>query len=272
MQLEQNITLNIFDCLRCAYQNIVTYFKEILIGSYLLGIVIYLASFVMPKVPTESHPDNYIIFIVYVSVGLMVHVFLSLIIYRLLSLGKDQFLKITSTKVLSILSKMFLYSIGLMCLLFLAMLALLLFVGLITAIINETSGQTLLSNNILEPIVNITMLAVSLLIMMRLQPTFISLATDASLIPMKSSFYYTRDNTKKFIAIGLLGFIPSLMPSLIIFGLINILDLTFLSGDIIALLVFPFLLLPNLVILSTGLEVYKTLVADQENNEVDISI
>ena len=272
MQIERNRPLNIIDTLKASYSRLLQNVKEAIIISYVLAMIIFLSSLVLPSIPTEPSPNNYIIFLTYVCVGLIVHVVLSFFTYRLLALGKGNLLKISPAEFLSIMGKMFLYSVGLLFLLFLAMLALLLFVGLITAIINGVTEQAILSNSILEALVNITMLAISLLIIMRLQPTFISLALNENLVPMKSAFYYTRDNNKELSAIGLFGFIPSMMPMLIVFWLISITNLSFLSGDILALVLFPFLVLPNLVILSAGVEIYCSMVKGQIENKVDVSV
>ncbi len=265
MEFEQNRSLLILGILKSAYINVLSNVKKILIGSYILALIVSVLSFVLPSTPTGPSPDNYLIFITYLCAGMLMHVLLSTFLSRLLILGPQKLLKINLTQLLTILGKTFIYLMVLIFLLFLAMVALLLFIGLITSIVNGVTGQVILPEQILAPVVNIAMLAVTLLIFMRLQPTFISIAINKAVIPMKSAFFYTRNNNKELIGISLLGFIPSMMPLMLIYWVINAANITLLSGDILALLLFPLLLLPNIIVLSAGIEIYKILVPLEES-------
>ena len=110
-----------------------------------------------------------------------------------------------------------------------------------------------------------------LLINMRLQPTFISIAINEQTLPMKSAYFYTRDNNRELILIGLFSFIPALLPSTVALMFVNNLSLSQNAVVITDFLLFPLLLLPNLVLLSAGVQIYNYLVP-QNKGHMDIQV
>ena len=91
---------------------------------------------------------------------------------------------------------------------------------------------------------------------------------------MKSAYYYTRDNNKKLILIGLFAFIPAMLPSTAALMIIENFTAEKTTIDLIAYLLFPLILLPNIVVMSAGAEIFKFLVPvgpNEVNNKGDIT-
>ena len=267
-----NKTLPVLDILKNSYSAVIANIKPFIIFSYVLCAPIYLLSTIMPPAASNIDDVSYTSIITYLILSVIILIIINTFFYRLFSVGKSQLFKINPPQLLKIFSKMAIYLFVLAFLLFITLLAVVLIFGLAVSIVSEIAGDSALSEALMRSVVNFALLIAILLVNMRLQPTFISIAINKVSIPMKSAFYYTRDNNKELILIGLFSFIPALLPSTICFMIIGMLNLDPNYVNILAFLLFPLLLLPNVLILSAGIEVYKYLLPEQLNQEMDVSV
>lgn len=268
--IDKNRTLPVMDILYLSFKNIIAKIKTVFILSYLIALIVYLFTLFLPG-PTNL-PEEAGLFarISYIGLFLSLVLIISIVFYRLWTLDIKSYKDYVPSKLVAVIFKMIMYLAGLFFLLFIAELAVFLLFLLITAIVNNIGDAPIINEAHIGPVVYFTMLMVTLLIVMRLQPTFISVATNNEHIPMKSSYYYTRDNNKELIMIGLFTFLPALMPIMITFYAFTGDNGSASTGALLTFLVFPLFLLPYLMVLSAGVEVYKYLVPSQNISEIEI--
>ncbi len=264
---DKNKSLPVMDILQQTYLGLFDKAKSILILSYAIALCAYVARIFLPDPANLPGEANFNARMAYIGLFLFLLLIISIGFYRLLAMDIKSLKDIIPRRIISVAVKMILYLICLMFLLFIAELALSLLFMLIVSIVNNVFASEILNEVNLPPVVYFSMLIVSLLIIMRLQPTLISVAVDQKLIPMKDAYYYTRDNSKALILIGLFSFIPSMMPILIIFYAISGLTGMTSTGGIATFLVFPIFLLPYLAVLSAGIEVSKFIVPAEAFDE-----
>lgn len=271
---DKNIPLPVMEILRNGYSVVFNNVKFWLIFSYILALPIYLISKLLPEPSIEQINFDYLSLVSYLTISIIILVAINIFFYRIFMLEKGDLLKISTRELLGVFFKMAAYILALLCVLFLAILTLVLLFGLVVTIVQAVAGETALSEAILSTVVNLLMLIVMLLITMRVQPTFINVALNKAVLPMKSAYYYTRDNNKELILIGLFSFIPAMLPSTAALMIIESFTAGETTIDLVAYLLFPLLLLPTIVVMSAGAQIYKFLVPtgpDDKNHTVDIT-
>lgn len=257
------------DILKNAYLTVYGNFKSLIIFSYLLAVPIYLISQFLTMPTAEAATVSYFTIAAYILISLLILAITNIYFYRLFMLGKENVLKITPDKLFSVSTSMLTYLLALFGILFIALVTISLIIGVIVSVVNELVGPG--GSSLISAAANLIILIVMLLINMRLQPTFISIAVNVQTLPMKSAYYYTRDNNRELILIGIFSFIPALLPSTVALMFVNNLSLTQNAVVITDFLLFPLLLLPNVVLLSAGVQIYNYLVP-QNNSNLDIRI
>lgn len=258
MQDDKNKLLPVMDILKNAYLTIYTNIKSLIIFSYLLAVPIYLISQFLTMPTAETATVSYFTIAAYVLISLLILAITNIYFYRLFTLGNENVLKITPDKLFSLSTSMVAYLLALFGILFIALVTVSLIIGVIVSVVNELLGPG--RSALTSAAANLIILIVMLLINMRLQPTFISIAINEQTLPMKSAYYYTRDNNRELILIGLFSFIPALLPSTVALIFVNNLSLSQNAVVISDFLLFPLLLLPNIVLLSAGVQIYNYLV------------
>ncbi|HRW30770.1 MAG TPA: hypothetical protein P5227_12290, partial [Emcibacteraceae bacterium] len=211
MQDDKNKLLPVMDILRNTYLTVYSNIKSLIIFSYLLAVPIYLISQLLTMPTTEEPTVNYFTIAAYVLISLLILAITNIYFYRLFKLGKENVLKITPDQLFSVSTSMLAYLLALFGILFIALVTISLIIGVIVSVVNELVGPSRTSYT--SAVANLIILIVMLLINMRLQPTFISIAINEQTLPMKSAYFYTRDNNRELILIGLFSFIPALLPS-----------------------------------------------------------
>jgi hypothetical protein len=132
---------------------------------------------------------------------------------------------------------------------------------LMLSIIGSVAGEAATNGLIISTITSSVIFSFLILIVLRTQPTFISISVDHTVLQMKSSYYYTRDNNWNLLAIGFLAYVPLLLISTAIMMLINNATLVDSNvNNILSYLVTPLNLLPFALQTSAGIEIYKYLV------------
>ncbi len=264
--IEKNRSLPVFDILHLSFINIFAKIKPIFLISYGIALSIYIVVMLLPGPGDLVSEASLLIRISYLALLLSLLLIISTLFYRALSFDILSFRELFPKKAGTII-KMLLYLIGLMFLLFIATLAISLFFLLIAAIVNNVTEASILNETNLPPVVYFSMMVVILFIIMRLQPTFISIATERNFIEMKSSYYYTRDNFKELILIGLFSFVPAMLPIVIVYYALAGSSGLAVTNTFVTFLIFPLFLLPYLSVLSAGIEVDKFLVKGQASNK-----
>jgi len=254
----KNIILPVMTILKKSYLMVFNNIKIWLIYSYILAIPIFLLSTVLSQLNY-----NFLSLSFYITICFIVLISINIFFYRVFALPKKDLFKIDIGEFIKSFLKMATYLLALLCVLFLAILTLGLLLGLIVSIVEEVAGKTALSEALLTTLVTIVMLVFILLITMRVQPTFISIALNKAILPMKSAYYYTRDNNRRIIIIGLLSFIPAMIPSIVGVMIIDVVG----PSDLLSYFLFPFLLLPSIIIISSGITIYELLVPEDLENE-----
>lgn len=269
MMIEKNKSLPVFDILHLSFTNLLAKIKYIFLASYGTAFSIYMIVMILPSPVNMTSEASLLIRISYDVIFLSLLLIISTLLYRLLSFDICNIRNLVPKKPGTTIVKMFLYLIALAFLLFVATLAVSLFFLLVAAIVNNVTETSALNETNLPPVVYFSMMIAILLIIMRLQPTFISIATERTLIEMKSSYYYTRDNFKELILIGLFSFAPAMLPVLIVYYAIESSTGVAITNAFLTFLMFPLFLLPYLSLLSAGIEVDKFLVQEQASNKME---
>lgn len=265
---DKNKSLSVLDILHQSYANIVRKISSVFLVSYVIAVFVYFAVMILPGPSNLEGEADLLARLSYIGLFIALLLIVSITFYRLLVFDIKSYRDLFPKKPASVILRTTLYLIAILLLLFIAQLSISLIFMLVASIINNIVGSQVLNEANLPPVVYFTMIAVTLLIVMRLQPTFISIATNRKQVPMKDAYYYTRDNFKELLLIGLFSFVPAMMPILIVlYGLSGATGLM-ATGSFITFIIFPLFLLPYISVLSAGIEVGRHLVPDQDSKEV----
>lgn len=244
------------------YKNI----KDYLLLSYIIMFPVFLMSLALPiniepDAPLSSTVVSYLIL-----VALLIIVF-TILMLRLYTLDRTSLYKIKFVDFISIFIKTFFYYIALYTVFILAILSVILLFGLVISVINSFAGEAGLDNTIIAIIVRFFTLLFLTLIALRVMPTFVSIAIKDNFLPMKSAYYFTRDNNKRLIWIG----IASTLPTLLIVNQLSIFAAHI--NSLIFYLLSPLSLTPYALLLAAGSEIYKHLFAhaDIKHNQFMIN-
>ncbi len=271
MDDDLNKSLPVDEIVKKAYSNVRDNLKYILILSYIVMIPVFFASRLLNLGSFEENNINIAGILLYLCVSIAVLLFLNVFSYRLFVLGREKLYKININQLLSMLGKLLLYYIALFAVLFLAVVTLALLMGLIVMIVQAVSGLNTQNNPITTTIFSSFILIFVLLISLRVQPTFISIALNRKAIPMKTSYYYTRDNNMNLLIIGFASYFPVALLSSLLSTAIVTLEKSAPGAEYLMVLILPLFMLPNILIFSAGAEIFKYLVPKDQNHKVDIS-
>lgn len=272
---DKNISLQVAEIVKGSYSGLINNIKSVVIFTYLLAIPVYLVSKFLPS-PANGYQDaSPAVVILYFVVCFAILIVVNIFFYRLFILPKGQFFKITIGDLLNSVGKIALYLLALLGVFFITLVTAILFIAVIVSVFTELGALSETGSAVVNLIANLLILSLVMLINMRIQPTFISIATNNTTLPMKSAYYYTRDNNKPLLVIGLSCILPALaLSSLIYFG-VQTSEVSSSAADLLNFILFPVLLLPNILLFSAGAEIYKFLVLDksnQQHNPIDITV
>lgn len=263
---EKNKILNSSDVIKRAYANILIHFKTYLMLCYVILLPTFIYQYLSP-LKIDPKTTQFIEVLPRLIFTLLVLIILGIFINRLFMFGKERLFKLTPKELLKIFSKYFLYTIALAIVLLLALLSIGLLFALILTVINSSIGTNALSSEIISSIVWIVMALFLSLVVFRTLPTFTSIATNNRFIPMKSAYYYTRNNNKNLLIIAVACFLPMTMISaLLVFMVDNIGFESNTINSIIAFILLPINILPYALQLSAGIEIYKELIPNEHNS------
>lgn len=271
---DRNISLPVAKIVRNSYSGLIKNIKSIVIFSYLLAIPVYLVSKLLPSPANGSQEASPIAIVLYFVVCFAILVIVNIFFYRRFTLHEGQILKITVKKLIRIVGRIAAYLLALLGVIFITLVTAILFIAVIVSVFTELGALNETGGAVVNVIANLLILSLIMLINMRIQPTFISIATGNNTLPMKSAYYYTRDNSKSLIMIGLLCILPALALSSALYMGIQALVVSPVSTDLVNFALFPFLLLPNILLFSAGAEIYKVLIPnafDQQSNATGIA-
>jgi hypothetical protein len=257
---DKNIILNLKEVLYNSYSNLRDHAKPYIILCYIVMLPMSLWQLVSPftiDVQT-TQPIDLLPRLLFTLAFLL---FFNIFLYRLFLLGKEQQFKLSLTKLFDIFTKSFLYMLALGAVVILALLSVVLLFGLIFVIINSVAGESAMENSSISTIILFFIFSLLMLIVFRTQPTFASIAIGEKIIPMKSAYYYTRDNGKRLILIGLGCYLPlSILSGLLVMGIVALGLSQAYFGTIISFILSPLSLAPFALQTSAGAEIFKTLV------------
>ena len=260
MQGDQNIILDVKDILIKSYGNLRDNLKSYLIICYVMMFPMSLWQLISP-LTIDMETTQAIDLLPRLLCTLVFLLFFSIFLYRLFLLGKDRQYKVTPSKLLDIFTKTFLYTLALGAVMVLALLSVVLLFGLVIVVINSMAGENAMENSSVSTIILFFISILLMLIIFRTLPTFISIAIGEATIPMKSAYYYTRENGKQLILIGLGCYIPvSILSGLLIIAIaqLGITGNTF--GAVLSFILSPLSIAPFALQTSAGAEIFKTLV------------
>lgn len=256
---DQNHKLAAVNVIKDSYKNLLIHLKSYLIISYAVMLPLFVIQFLAPISFEKSGSFSWPLALALLTAGILLILF-AIFLYRLFSLDKNRLFKVSINDLLNMLMKSFLYSLALGAVLILAYFSLGLLFGLILSIINSAAGGDPLSGEQLADIISYAIMFFMLIVIFRVQPTFISIALGHKTIEMKSAYYYTRDNNKNLLLIALSCYFPLIVIS----GLLNVINSEVIaaSGSFISFLISPLEMLPYALQLSAGSVIYKNLVMD----------
>lgn len=268
---DQNHKLAALTVIKDSYKNLFRHLKSYLIISYGVMLPLFLIKFVTPISIDQNAPFSWpLAFSLFAAIILLI--LFAIFLYRLFILSRERLFKVTANDLMNMILKSLLYSLALGAVLILAYLSLGLLFGLVLSIINSAGGNLLSADRIAD-IITYAIMLFMLLVLFRVQPTFISIALGDKTIAMKSAYYYTRDNNKNLLLIGLACYLPLI----IIPGLLIMLDggTNAATDSVISLLISPLNFLPYALQISAGSVIYKELVSGQLENQpqkMDITV
>lgn len=262
---EVNKKLPILHIIKMTYKSIFNNMKSFLILSYLIMAPLYAVRF---SLPSQLGFQSAALWLYFVFI-LVVMLFLSIFLYRVFILAPADHFKLNANELIKVFLKTLLYAIALIAVISLTIITVSLLFGLMLSIINSAAENNAIDISYIESLIYLVILGFVMIAILRTQPTFISIAITARTIPMKSAYYYTRDNNWNMLAIGVINYLPMMMVAQM---------LTFFTGYIngyfelvILFILSPINLMPYALILSTGAQIYKYLIAAQQN-ENDVVI
>lgn len=271
---DRNISLPVAEIIKRSYKGLTNNIKSIMVFSYLLAIPVYLVSKLLPSPANGYQEASPVAIVLYFVVCFAILIVVNIFFYRLFILQKGQFFKITVEELMGAISRIAAYLLALLGVLFVTLVTAILFIAVIVSVFTELGALNEAGGAVVNLIANLLILSMIMLINMRIQPTFISIAANGKVLPMKSAYYYTRDNNKPLLVIGLLCMLPALALSSIIYMGVQVSEVSSLGADLLNFALFPLLLLPNILLFSAGAEIYKFLVSgepNQQHNTTDIT-
>lgn len=261
---DQNHKLAAITVIKDSYLNLLTHLKSYLIISYAVMLPLFLIQSLAPISIDQETPFSWQLMVSLLGTSILLILY-SIFLYRLFVLGRAPLFKITMDTILRMLLKSFLYSLALGAVLILAYLTLGLLFGLVLSVINSAAGGDLLSGELLANIISYAIMLFMLIVLFRVQPTFISIALDHKTIEMKSAYYYTRENNSNILLIGLACYLPlMIIPGLLI--MLNV-ETNTTVDSVISFLISPLNMLPFALQISAGAVIYKKLVLRQLENQ-----
>ncbi len=275
MQQDLNDKLPVIKVIKNAYVGLFDKKKQFLIMSYLVAIPLFGVQYFFPvKVAYEEFSSTNVWINMIISLPLLL--LLGIFLFRLFMLGAKNQFRITPGDLINMFGRSFLYSIALALVIILVILCVGLLFGLMLVIINSVAGENATSGGVISSLITSVILMFVLLTVFRTQPTFVSIALNQKTLPMKSAYYYTRDNNWNLIFIGIACYAPIMLPTLLILTL-NIGTQTSPTPLTMSLsfLLAPLNIMPYALQLSAGTEIYKYLVPyDEEghNRKMDLTV
>ncbi|MDG1708091.1 MAG: hypothetical protein P8H03_04980 [Emcibacteraceae bacterium] len=260
MQEDQNIILDVKSILIKTYGNLRDNLKSYLILCYVMMLPMSLWQMISP-LPTDIKILQPIEIMPRLILTLAFLCLFSIFLYRLFLLGKELQFKLSPSKLLRIFTKTFLYSLALAAVLLLALLSVALLFALVIVVINSFAGENAMENMTISTIIIFFISLLLMLIIFRTLPTFTSLAIGEKTILMKSAYFYTRQNGKKLLLIGIGCYFPiSLISTLLVMGLSQMQISGDATGTIISFILAPLSIAPFALQTSAGAEIFKALI------------
>jgi len=263
---EKNKILDPLEIIKRSYTNILDHFKSYLVLCYVILLPTFIYQYISP-LKIDPKTTQFIEVLPRLIFTLLILIILGIFLNRLFMLGKEHLFKLTTKSLLEIFSKYLLYTIALSIVLLLALLSIGLLIALILTVINSSIGAKTLGSEIISSLVWVLMALFLSLVVFRTLPTFTSIANGNHLIPMKSAYYYTRNNNKNLVIIALACFLPMTMISALLAYMVSNTGVASNTiNSIIAFILLPISILPYALQLSAGVEIYKELVPIEHNS------
>ncbi|MDG1438606.1 MAG: hypothetical protein P8P98_06475 [Emcibacteraceae bacterium] len=260
MQSEQNIILDVKSILIKTYGNLRDSLISYMILCYVMMLPMSLWQLISP-LAIDTQTTQVIELLPRLLCTLVFLLFFSIFLYRLFLLGKDRQYKVTPSKLIDIFTKTFIYTLALGAVMILALLSVVLLFGLMVSVINSVAGESALENSSISTLILFFISILLMLIVFRTLPTFISIAIGEETIPMKSAYYYTRDNGKRLILIGLGCYIPmSILSGLLIIAIAQLGITGDTLGAVLSFILSPLSIAPFALQTSAGAEIFKALI------------
>ncbi|MCC3861641.1 hypothetical protein [Pseudemcibacter aquimaris] len=260
---EDNKILSPKDVLIKAYSNLKDNLKSYCILSYVVMLPLSLLQFIAPlRINPETTSFTEVLLPLLLTLAFLV--IFSILLYRQFLMGKDSVFKLPFASFAEKFIKSFAYTIALSLVLILALLSVGLLFGLILVIVNAAAGENATDNIVISTVIWMLMSLFMALVIFRTIPTFANLAVSNTLLPMKSSYYYTRQNNKNLILIAIGCYAPMAMISALLFYIIYSLGLeSDVSTMVISYILMPISLAPFALQVSAGSVLFAELVPDE---------
>ena len=259
MQETPNKILSPIDVVRRTYQNLMDNLKSYCLLVYVILFPTFASQYFWP---VRIDPDTSKLDIILpLILTFSILVILSIFLFRLFMLGKENLFKLSASKLFDMMSRSFLYSIALAMVLVIALFSVGLLFMLILTIIGSIAGENTINSILVSTIGWIGISFFLMLIIFRTLPTFISIAIGSRTIPMKTAYYYTRENNKSLLIIGICCYLPLTIISAILGYIVGSIGI---ENDVIMMLIsfmiIPISIAPLALQLSAGSELYKELI------------
>ena len=241
---EKNKILDPLEIIKRSYTNILDHFKSYLVLCYVILLPTFIYQYISP-LKIDPKTTQFIEVLPRLIFTLLILIILGIFLNRLFML----------------------YTIALSIVLLFALLSIGLLIALILTVINSSIGAKTLGSEIISSVVWVLMALFLSLVVFRTLPTFTSIANGNHLIPMKSAYYYTRNNNKNLVIIALACFLPMTMISALLAYMVSNTGVESNTiNSIIAFILLPISILPYALQLSAGVEIYKELVPIEHNS------
>jgi len=260
MDNDINKNLPVVNIIKQTYGQMFGYVKQHLILSYIAMFPLFFIGIFYPLTLNPQQVNQTQILIYLIPLGL-IYIIISIFYYRLYSLGTSSYLKIGINDLLKLFGKMTWYSLMLFSVQILALFTVGLLFGLMLSVIYSVAGLDPQSNYFSSVLAPLVIMVFLLLISLRVQPTFISIALQKEVLPMRSAYYYTRNNNWNLVIIGLASIFPAfLISQVIIYSINGVFNFDPLFNSILMYLLSPLSMYSFALLLAAGTEVYKFLV------------
>jgi len=206
MQDNPSPRLPIMALLRTSYRMFFDQIKSHLVISYLFSLpflIINISGWLNLSNFQPQNPGSFFTaqLMVVIALSFLLLTFLAIVYFRLFMMGPGNFLKISLGKLADIYGHMLIYGLMAAGLLLIALICLLLLSGLVVSIVTNILPSAPL-HLMLNSLAVIFTLGLTLVISLRLQPSFISIAIGDRPLPFKSSWYYTMGHNRDIFLIG----------------------------------------------------------------------